>query len=120
MERAMTNVGHNSGGVSERDLEKALDWLRDNADEAARAKAERIYCEEYRKSLKAVLMKQHAQLPLGAQEREAYADERYLMHLDKLRTAVFEDERIRALRVAAELKIEAWRTQQANFRAMKI
>ncbi|MFP5513278.1 MAG: hypothetical protein ACLGJC_09380 [Alphaproteobacteria bacterium] len=116
----MTSVGHNSGGVSERDLEKALDWLRDNAEEAARAKSERVFCEEYRKSLKAVLMKQHPSIPLGGQEREAYADERYLMHLEKLKQAVYEDERIRALRVAAELKIDAWRTQQANYRAMKI
>jgi len=117
----MSRVGHNTpGNISDGDLEKALDWLRDNAQAAAHAKAERVYCEEYRKSLKAVLMKQHAQSALGVQEREAYADERYLMHLDKLRTAVFEDERNRALRVAAELKIEVWRTQSANIRALKI
>lgn len=116
----MSTVGHNSGGVSDRDLEKALDWLRDNADDAARAKSERVFCEEYRKTLKAVLMKQHPNIPIGAQEREAYADERYLVHLEKLKTAVYDDERNRALRVAAELKIEAWRTQQANFRAMKL
>lgn len=106
--------------VSDADVEKALDFLRDNAVPAASAKAERIFCEEYRKSLKALLMKEHVSESIGAQEREAYAAPQYREHLEKLRQAVFEEERLRALRSAAEMKIEAWRTMNANYRSMKL
>ena len=106
--------------VTDEQVQQALDYLRDSAPLAAGARADRIYAEEYRKSLKALLMKEHIGDPVSAQEREAYADERYQRHLKDLRTAVFEDEKQRAMRVAAEMKIEAWRTQQANYRAMKL
>ena len=115
----MNAIGHNST-VTEEQVQHALDYLRDNAGSAAEAKAERIFCEEYRKALKAVLMKESPEKAINAQERDAYADGRYKAHLDKLKQAVYADEFNRARRVAAEMKIEAWRTQQANYRAMKI
>ena len=43
--------------ISEDDVQKAVDWLRDNAEACAKARATRIYLEEYRKSIKALLMK---------------------------------------------------------------
>lgn len=103
--------------INEAEIDRALDYLRDNATTAAKARAERIYCEEFRKSLKAQIMKEHVLLPVAAQEREAYADERYVTFLDGLRVAVFEDEKHRFLLSAANAKIEAWRTMQANERA---
>jgi hypothetical protein len=106
--------------IADAEIDRALDFLRDNAEPAARAKAERVYCEEYRKSLKAILMQEHNSESIGAQEREAYAAPLYREHLEKLKQAVFEDERNRALRVAAEIKIEAWRTMNANYRSMKL
>lgn len=106
--------------ITDDDVEKAIDYLRDSADEAAQARANRVYMEEYRKSLKAMIMKEHTQLPVSAQEREAYADKRYLSHLLGLQQSVKEDEYRRFLRVAADAKIEAWRSFQANYRAMKV
>jgi hypothetical protein len=105
--------------ISEQEVDRALDYLRDSADAAAKARAERIYVEEYRKTIKAQLMKEHEDKPLGAQEREAYADPRYVQHLEAIREAVFTDERHRFLLSAANAKIEAWRTQSSNERAMK-
>lgn len=106
--------------IRDEDIEKALDWLRDNSDECAVNRANRIYVEEYRKTVKAQIMKEHAEKPLAAQEREAYSDPRYEEHLDALREAVRIDERGRFLRAAAEAKIEAWRTASSNMRAMKV
>lgn len=103
--------------ITDDHVEKALDFLRDNAEEAAKARAERIYLEEFRKSLKAQIMAEHLSEPLGAQERAAYSDTRYLNHLEGLKQAVFLDERLRFLRGAAEAKLDAWRTYQANQRA---
>lgn len=102
--------------ITDDEIQKAVDWLRDNADEAAQARANRVVMEEGRKCVKAKLMKEHVKESIGAQEREAYADNRYQLHLDGLKEAVLEDERFRMLRAAADAKIEAWRTMQANQR----
>ena len=106
--------------ISEQEIEEAVDFLHRNSNEAARVRAERMYCEEFRKSLKAILMGEHLGQAVNAQEREAYAHPRYLEHLGEMKKAVFEDEKNRALRSSAEIKIEAWRTQQANVRAVKL
>jgi UTP:GlnB (protein PII) uridylyltransferase len=106
--------------IHEQEVEAAVDWLRDTANEAAQKRAERLYLDEYRKVLRAKLMKQHMDLPVSAQEREALADPKYAEHLQALKTAIDEDERMRFLRVAAEAKIEAWRSMNANHRAIKV
>ena len=106
--------------ISDEDVEKAIDYLRDNAENAAKARAERIYMDEFRKSLKALIMKEHIDATVSAQEREAYADTRYQTHLEALRQAVYRDEKARFMRIAAEAKIEAWRTSSANQRAISI
>ncbi len=102
--------------ITDAEIDKALDWLRDNAGNAAQARANRVLVEEYRKTLKATIMSEHKDKPIGAQEREAYSDPRYVQHLQAMREAVEEDERYRWLYVSAQAKIEAWRSFQANYR----
>ena len=102
--------------IDEEKVEKAVLWLTENAGTSANARATRIYLDEYRKSLKALIMKEHLNKPVSAQEREAYADEKYHKHLEALRIAIYEDEKQKFLRVGAEAVIEAWSTQQANNR----
>jgi|TARA_R110000803_G_scaffold209480_1_gene279217 hypothetical protein len=106
--------------ITDEDIQKSLDFLRDNAITAAQYKAERIYLEEYRKSLKALLMKNHIDLPVSAQEREAYASPVYIQHLESMKIAIQRDEKQRFLRVSAEAKIEAWRTMCSNIRSIKL
>jgi hypothetical protein len=103
--------------IEEEEIERALHWLVNNATPAAKARANRIYMDEYRKHLKARLMKACNEETAAAQEREAYASQEYVDHLKVLREAVMEDERYRWLTVAAEAKIECWRSEQANARA---
>ncbi len=71
--------------IDEKEVEAAVDWLRDTANEAAQKRAERLYLDEYRKVLRAKLMKQHMDLPVSAQEREALADPKYEEHLQALK-----------------------------------
>jgi hypothetical protein len=104
--------------IKDDEIDKALDYLRDNAKKAAQARADRVYVSEFRKTLKAQIMKEFDDQPLGAQEREAYASDRYQAHLLALRDAVFEDEQCHFLREAAQAKIDAWQTMSANERAM--
>lgn len=107
----------NRSVITDDEIDKALDYLRDNARDAAQARADRIYVEEYRKVIKAQLMKEHGDKSAVLQEREAYADPRYVTHLEAIKQAVLEDEGHRFMRAAADAKIEAWRTQSSNSRA---
>lgn len=106
--------------VSDADVEKALDWLRDNAQEIGEAKANCVRTEKMVKHIKALEMKRHNGLPVTAQEREAYASDKYLEALELEARAAGHYEAMKALREAAALKIETWRSASANYRAMKI
>ena len=103
--------------IQDSEIEKALSWLVANATPAAQARANRVYVEEWRKVLKARLMKASKEESAAAQEREAYAHKDYAEHLEAVKQAVEDDERFRWLTTAAEAKIEVWRSEQANARA---
>ena len=102
--------------ISDASIEAAIDWLRDTAESCAKKRAERLYLEDFSRSLNAEIMSEHLAEPLGAQERQAYSDIRYRNHLEALKLAIFEDEKGRFLRDAAEAKIRAWQTQSATER----
>src|SRR3990167_7512853 len=100
--------------ITDEQAEKAIDYIRDNSEKAAEAKANRIYMEEYRKSIKATIMSEHLTDPVNAQERFAYIDSRYKDHLLTMKEAIKQDEQFRWMMVAAQAKLEAWRTMSAN------
>lgn len=103
--------------ITDDDAERTLSWLVENAAKAAKARATRVWIEEYRKSLKALLMAQAPGDSVAARETVAYAHPDYVAHLSAMRIAVEDDEKFRWLQVAAEAKIEMYRTHQANQRA---
>lgn len=99
---------------------QALDFIRDNATPLAQAKANRIYLEEFRKTQKAILMREaedNGMVTIAAQEREAYSHEKYQNLLLGLKEAVQEEERLRWLMIAAQAKIEVWRSFESSKRA---
>ena len=102
--------------ISDDQVEAALDYMRDKSTAAAQARAERAYVEEFRKVLKAQIMREYPTDALGTQEAKAYSDPRYLAHLQAIKTAVFEDEQWRFRMAAAQAKLDAWQTQSANNR----
>ena len=116
----MTDKELNIEDLNDEEVDKAVDFLRNTADMGARFRAERQYLDNYSKSLKSILMKQFSDLPISAQEREAYAHPKYIAHLKAVKDAVFNDEKHRFLRSGAEVKISAWQSKQANIRALKI
>ena len=95
---------------------KALDFIRDNAAAYAQAKANVVYMTEYRKTIKAQLMAECSEKTESAKETCAYSHPSYAQHLDALREAVAEAERLRWLLVAAEAKISVWQTLEASAR----
>lgn len=102
--------------------ERSLEYIWKHSKAYAKAKAERIYLEEYRKSLKSILMKRalaEGFEAANAQEREAYANSDYKALLEGLRTAIEAEEAIRWGLVAAEAAIDIYRTQSANNRTLE-
>jgi hypothetical protein len=98
-------------------LDKAVDYLRDHAGDYAVAEAQLVYMTELRKTVKATLMKDfefQGHKTTAAQEREAYADQKYVQHLLALQQAVEQRERTRWLMIAAQARIEA---EKANLYA---
>jgi hypothetical protein len=101
----------------DRDPHKAVDYILKHAALFAKAKAERTYIEQFRKSLKGILMKRSMETAIGAQEREAYAHPEMVELLNGLKAAVEIEEKLKWDITAAELRVEIWRTEQANNRA---
>ena len=95
---------------------KAIQYLIDTAPLYAKAKADRIYLEEFRKSRKAQLMSQAGTEVLGKQETYAYAHADYIQILEGIREVVEREERYRWLMTAAQARIEVWRTEQYSAR----
>ncbi len=88
----------------------------------AKAKADRVYIDQYRKSLKAILMAQSKEN--GAKtgiEREtyAYSHKDYIDLLNGLRNAVEVEEKLRWTLENLKIMFEVWRTIQANERFVK-
>jgi len=104
--------------ITDEQAERANDWIRDNATAHANAKGTRIQLMEFRKSKKALLMNKKLGEPQHVRESYAYAHKDYVQLLDDIEIAVALEEELRWKMKAAELKIEMWRTQQANNRTI--
>jgi biotin carboxylase len=98
---------------------KAIDYIITNAPKYAKAKSERIYLEEFRKTKKALLMKVAMEAgyeSAAAQEREAYAHPEYQELLRGLAVAIEQEETLKFMLTAAQMRSEVWRTESANER----
>ena len=101
------------------DPHKAVDFIISNSRKYAQAKAHRVYLEEFRKSKKALLMKDalaRGYEAVNAQEREAYSDREYLEILSGIKEATADEEELKWLLEAARMRVDIWRTEQANQR----
>lgn len=114
-------AGERRGGsvIDDDKLEAALDWLRDNAAKAAKARAERVYLEEWIGSIRAQIAARHVEAgdSASAADMKAKSDPEYQTALKGYRAAVEADELMRWHRTRADAVIEVWRSQQANQRA---
>jgi hypothetical protein len=99
----------------------AVDFLLKNAGLFAKAKSERVYLEEFRKSKKALLMQEAFFAgvdTMAGQERDAYARQEYRDLLDGLKTAVEVEETLKWKMTAAQLRVEIWRSMEASNRTL--
>ena len=98
------------------DPHKAVEYLRDNAPKYAEAKANRVFIENYLRSIKSKLMG-NEEGTLGAKEAYAYAHDDYVKQLEGLKAATEEEERLKFMLKAAELRIEIYKVQEYTKRA---
>lgn len=101
------------------DPNKAIDFLLKNAEKYAQAKAQRIYLEEFRKSKKALLMNESTEKAANAREQFAYSHPDYIGVLDGLKSAVETEEMLKWHQIAAQLRVEVWRSQEASNRGIE-
>lgn len=100
----------------------AVEELWKAAPAHAKAKGERVYLEEFRKSKKALLMRQaeiDGHKTAAAQEREAYSHPEYVALLEALRAAVEAEELARWRLVSCQAAVEVWRSQEASNRRIE-
>lgn len=102
--------------ITQEQAEAAADYIRDHAGEFAQAKANRVQLEAFIKSKKAMLMQTAQGDSSAAREMNALAHPEYIQCLEGLKVAVETEEKLRWLFTAAELKIDLYRTQEANSR----
>ena len=98
---------------------KAIEYIIENAPKFAEAKAQRVYLEEFRKTKKALLMKQALEMGFDSavsQEREAYAHIEYADLLKGLMIAIEKEETLKWMLTSAQMKADIWRCEKASER----
>lgn len=106
--------------ISEADVQESMDFLFSSAADSAQARADRQVLSEGLKRVRAIEMIASKEKSSAAQETVALASHNYLVALEGLRVAIFADEKMRALREAHSARIEAWRTQEATKRSVRL
>jgi hypothetical protein len=99
--------------------EESTQAIRDKAPAYGEAKAKRVYLDEFRKSKKAMLMRDALLNGIDAashQEREAYSNPEYVALLKGLAAAVETEETLRWELESHRLDVEIWRTKEATNR----
>jgi hypothetical protein len=99
------------------DPNKAIKYIQENAKDYADAKGRRVHLEHFLKTVKAQLMSDSDEKTLGAQEAYAYSHGRYVDQLTALKEAVIQEEYLRYMLKAAELRIEVFKVEAYNMRA---
>lgn len=96
----------------------AIDYMIKHSEAYAKAKAQVVYLEQYRKTKKAICFQSSLRSTMAEKEADAYAHPEYQEVLNGLREAVEEAERLRWMLVAAQARVDVWRSQEASNRAI--
>jgi hypothetical protein len=111
-----TNRGNDE--AMEYDPHKAVEYIIKESGNYAAAKANRTYIENYLRSAKSAFMLESSATSIAAKEMEAYANEDYIALLHGLKEAIEEEESLKWKLIAAQARIEIWRSQEATNRTI--
>ena len=104
------------------DLDNFLERLEDMKDAIgpyAKAKADRVYIENYLRCKKSLLMGQCDEKTVAAKEMYAYAHKDYIELLEGLRAAIEFEEKCRWTLEQFKMSVDIWRSVNANDRWIK-
>ena len=100
------------------DPHEAINYMIRHSAEYAQAKAQVTYLENFRKSKKAILYASAIGNTIADKDSYARSHPEYLELLEGLREAVEEAERLRWMLIAAQARIDVWRSQEASNRGI--
>jgi hypothetical protein len=100
------------------DPNKAIEFIIKQSGIYAQAKANRVYIENYLRSAKSKMMMESTATSIAAKEMESYATDDYIALLDGLKEAVETEEKLRWQLIAAQERVQIWRTQEATNRTI--
>jgi hypothetical protein len=100
------------------DPHEAINYMIRHSAEYAQAKAQVTYLENFRKSKKAILYASAIGNTIADKDSYARSHPEYLELLEGLREAVEEAERLRWMLIAAQARIDVFRTQEASNRSI--
>lgn len=102
--------------ITEAEIQRCFDFLRDSAPAIANARHAKVKTEEMRKVVWSQLRREAPDKTQAEKDAYAYAHDLYILHIDEMAKAAQEFQLLYAQREAAMSKIEAWRTYCANER----
>ena len=103
--------------ITEKQVQEALDWMIQNEDALAEAKAAYHDLDRFSKTIKAELMSNiSSNMSVAARETEALANKEYKTHLDNLRIAEEQYLRYEYKMDHNKLICQLWQTISANKR----
>lgn len=105
--------------ISDDEIQRALDYLRDSAKGAAIARSQAKTLEKYVGVVEAIQKQLHRTESNARAQDLARASPEYRGAIDAWEEAVKRDAEFTMLREAASARIEAWRTMSSNNRAME-
>ena len=95
--------------------QRAIKYMVETAPLFAKAKADRVFVENFLRTVKSRLMNEETGT-LGHKEAYAYAHPDYIAQLEALRVATEEEERLKYMLAAAQARIEVWKTTEYSKR----
>ena len=105
--------------VTDDEVGDALRWLATNAKEIGEARAQMVRSAHLVKHTEALLFLASEEKTVDAKKADVKASKRWLEAAEEEAVAAGEFEKMRALREAAALRVEAWRTESASMRGTK-
>lgn len=106
--------------VTDEDVDRALAFLRDSAIQIGAAREDMMNAASFVKHVEALLYLGSEEKTIDAKKADVKTQDRWLEASATEAKAAGEFEKLKALREAASAKIEAWRSEQATLRGMRV
>ena len=101
------------------DPNEAINFMIKNSEAYAEAKSQVSYLTEHRKTVKAIGFQQSLKNTMAEREADSYTTEEYKICCLGIKEAVKEAERLRWMLIAAQARVDCWRSMEASNRAVE-